>query len=171
MKAMMDILKFRLPAYITFLISAAFCFFYFIVLRPPTHLFDGTPEVMNMAVAAPCKEVTIKRLGGYNFISPIMFVDEQNKAQRLSSIQQKVLAYIESKKSTKELTNCSFYLKNGLNTDWTGINEDEKFLPGSLLKVPILISYLRLEEQTNAGILNKQIRYDVRLMMDCSQCT
>jgi beta-lactamase class A len=51
------------------------------------------------------------------------------------------------------------YLKEFNNNGWTGINVDEKFLPGSLMKVPELIAYLKMNE-LRPGTLDRIISYD-----------
>ncbi|MEP6514053.1 MAG: serine hydrolase [Parafilimonas sp.] len=51
-----------------------------------------------------------------------------------------------------------FYFRDTEKTEWAGYNEDEKYNPGSLMKVPELISYLLLEED-KPGTLNKEYFY------------
>lgn len=48
------------------------------------------------------------------------------------------------------------YVRNLNNGPWFGINENEKYSPASLMKVPILITFLKWIEQ-DSSILNKKI--------------
>jgi len=70
-----------------------------------------------------------------------------------------VYQLIENYKKNKVITSASVYLKAYSTNDWTSINPDEKFKPGSLLKVPELITFLRMNE-IKPGILDKVILFD-----------
>ncbi|MDI6778546.1 MAG: class A beta-lactamase-related serine hydrolase [Patescibacteria group bacterium] len=52
----------------------------------------------------------------------------------------------------------AMYFRNLNNGPWFGINPDENFSPASLLKVPLLMAYLKLAE-VNPGVLSKTIVY------------
>jgi hypothetical protein len=43
--------------------------------------------------------------------------------------------------------------------NWMGIGSDEQYLPGNLMKVPILIYYLK-QEQEHPGTLRKEFLYE-----------
>src|SRR5205823_6605840 len=101
---------------------------------------------------------SVHRLDGYSYIHPLMFVEPLNKSPRYADMTQSIAGYIESKKQSRDIVSASFYLKDMSTNEWTGYNEGDKYLPGSLIKVPVLITYLRLEEQT-PGVLNKQFFY------------
>ncbi len=101
----------------------------------------------------------VKRLNGYNYIKPLMFVDNECESEDLSSVKQRVYSLIEQYKVSGDLISCSVYLKSYQKNGWIGINENEKFSPGSLLKVPVLITFLKMNE-TSPGILDKTLTYD-----------
>jgi beta-lactamase class A len=50
------------------------------------------------------------------------------------------------------------YIRNLNDASWMSINGDQEYLPGSLMKVPIMIYYLKLEEE-HPGYLNKEFHY------------
>ena len=103
--------------------------------------------------------VKVKRLNGYDFIKPVLFVDKACESDKLNPIKQKVTALIDEYKRLGDITSATLYLKEYSGNEWIGINNDEKFLPGSLMKVPELISILKMEE-ANPGFLNKQLTYE-----------
>jgi beta-lactamase class A len=98
----------------------------------------------------------VKRLAGFSYVKPLLFVDNECESENLSSIKQSVYQLIENYKKNKVITSASVYLKAYNTNDWTSINPDEKFKPGSLLKVPELITFLRMNE-IKPGILDKVI--------------
>jgi len=101
----------------------------------------------------------VKRLTGYNYIKPLLFVDNECESENLSSIKQSVYQLIENYKKNNVISSASIYLKSYNTNEWTSINPDEKFKPGSLLKVPELIAFLRMNE-INPGLLDRQILFD-----------
>ena len=102
--------------------------------------------------------VDVKRMDGFNYIQPLLFVDEECESERLVPIKEKINAIVERYKTTEGVTNASVYLKSYDDNGWTTINESEKYEPGSLFKVPILIAILKMNE-LNPGFINKSITY------------
>lgn len=107
----------------------------------------------------------VKRWNGYGFIKPIMFVDNECESERLQSVKQQMSALIDSYKSDGTLNSASVYLKDYATNEWTVINGDEKFKPGSLLKIPQLIAVLKMNE-LHPGFLNKQLLYERPYALD-----
>ena len=101
----------------------------------------------------------IKRISGYNFIKPILVVDEQYESSHLSSIKQNLTNIIDNYKKIGVINSASVYIKEFNGNGWTGINTEEKFMPGSLMKVPELIAYLKMNE-IKPGTLDKVILFD-----------
>lgn len=67
-------------------------------------------------------------------------------------INEKVLEL----KEQYSLEHISLYFRDLNNGPWIGINEKEEFSPASLLKVPIMMAFLR-EAEDNPSLLNKNI--------------
>ena len=103
--------------------------------------------------------VKVKRLGGYNYIRPVLFVDKECESDKLLPIKQNVTTQIDEYKRVGSIQSASIYLKEYTNNEWMAINNDEKFLPGSLMKVPQLIAFLKMEE-AHPGVLNSQLLFD-----------
>jgi beta-lactamase class A len=100
----------------------------------------------------------IKRLNGFQFIRPLLFVDEDCQSNSLSSVQQSMNGVIEKYKASGGLTNASVYLREYGYNEWTSINETETYEPGSLFKVPVMIAILKMCER-NPSLLNKKLAY------------
>lgn len=106
--------------------------------------------------------VNIKRLQDQKYIKPILLVDEDCESEDLASIKQKVTDIITQEKNKGTLTTASFYLKEYDNNDWTAVNDNEFYEPGSLFKVPILMVALKINEE-HPGFLNQVVKYDTPL--------
>jgi beta-lactamase class A len=98
------------------------------------------------------------RSDGYQFISPLLDCDTgQNIYQGQTFVlKEKLAKYIQQQKSQNRITDASVYFRDLRNGPWFGINEDTKFVPASLMKVPIMIAYYKLAE-TSPDMLQKKI--------------
>ena len=95
----------------------------------------------------------------YKFTSPILY-RETNKAvyPEYKDLEKRINAYISSTTSAGNADQVSVYY-NDLNSKmWTGIGENERYNPGSMLKVAVAIGYLRLAEN-DPTVLSKQLYY------------
>lgn len=101
----------------------------------------------------------IKRLSGFKFVKPLMFVDEECQSNSLSNVNKEINVIIEKYKVTGGLINASIYLREYGYNEWTSINENEMYEPGSLFKIPVMIAILKMSE-TNPGFLNKKLTYN-----------
>jgi beta-lactamase class A len=103
-------------------------------------------------------DYNIKRLDGYKFIRPLMFVDDLYDSEQLNDLRQNLTAIIDKYKTVGDINNASVYLREYSNNYSFTINNDIKYDPGSLFKVPVLITILKMNE-LNPGFLNKTINY------------
>lgn len=97
---------------------------------------------------------------GYKYISPLLTCGDV----KLSGIENRefrddLSSLINKKISDGEADYISLYFRDLNNGPWVGINEKEKFSPASLLKVPLMMAYLKLAE-SDPGLLAKKIKID-----------
>ena len=111
-----------------------------------------------------CK-YSIKRLDGYRYIKPLMFVDDECEGDNLATSKQEVNEIIQNYKSLQGVISASVYIRDYKEGTWTSLNEEEQYEPGSLFKVPILIAYLKTEE-IQPGTLDKELSFDHPFAMD-----
>lgn len=107
----------------------------------------------------------VKRLEGYRFIKPLLFVDSNVESSAFSSLNQSISQVISEYKSKGVITSAAVYLKDFEENAWSGINIEEKFKPGSLLKIPELIAFLKMNEK-NPGLLDKKYLFNQQLQSD-----
>lgn len=94
---------------------------------------------------------------GYKYISPLLECENNlplnyNNVKLKGSIQTMIDTAIDS----HNVSFVSLYFRDLNNGPWIGINEKEKFSPASLLKVPLMMAYLKLAE-TNPALLNQKL--------------
>ncbi len=74
------------------------------------------------------------------------------------NLWNQINAYISSKKSLWDITHLSVYYRNLNNWWWFGINEKEEFSPASLMKLPILLAYMKNAEK-QPWMLDQKVTY------------
>lgn len=119
-------------------------------------------EESNSEIACSYK---VNRLDGYKFIKPLLFVDDVCEGDGLAKIKKDINTIIENYKNYNGVISASAYLKNINDNQWTVINEEEKYEPGSLFKVPILMAYLKMNEE-NPGTLDKELLFNKAFNID-----
>lgn len=119
-------------------------------------LFFGGKKVPENRVEAE----QIRESGKYKFINPLVECevggqDLLNKYVPFEAAAKKLISKITEQHSDVHL---SVYFRNLNNGPWFGINENEDFAPASLLKVPLMLAYLK-ESEASPGILIENILY------------
>lgn len=100
------------------------------------------------------------REGGYTFINPLLSCNfsEDKQFNAYEPIEDKLKSYVNKHMSSGDAQNISIYFR-GLNSGhWSGVNENDLYSPASLLKVPLMIAYLK-EADSNPEILDQKITY------------
>jgi beta-lactamase class A len=158
----MGMLRVKLPVYYsiaTFLIgcglSVVFFLFYLGRIKLDNHSTASTPTT---ATGRYCESVDT-RLNGFNFVKPLIFMEPECESPVFTPVKDKMLQLIASETAGGNLESASVFLKNMTTAEWMSINPDEGFHPGSLAKVAVLITYLKMAEQ-QPGLLDRQVAYE-----------
>lgn len=85
--------------------------------------------------------------GDYKFINPILFcgVSEKIEPAEFQSLAEKVDEVV--KDNINNGMSYSVYYRDLISGKWFGINENKKYSPASLLKVPLMIANLKNAEE------------------------
>lgn len=104
--------------------------------------------------------ISERHQGGYFYTSPLLECQNESSSNRnFWQLKREINELIEEKKEAGKTTFVSVYLRDLNNGPWIGINEQERFSPASLLKVPLMISYLKMAE-AEPQILEKKLLVD-----------
>lgn len=97
--------------------------------------------------------------GRYRFINPLLGVEATNQNERYyKSLKQKLEDYIKLEKKSSNANTVSVYFRNLNSVRWFDINGDEKYVPGSLMKVVLMIAYFKSAE-SDPDLLVKKLYY------------
>jgi beta-lactamase class A len=100
---------------------------------------------------------------GYKFINPLLDVGpgKQLSDRRATETKKKIKEFIDRKNNAADArVEASVYYRDLNNGPWFGINEKETYIPASLLKLPLLIAYLKIAEK-DPSIFEKELSCDV----------
>jgi beta-lactamase class A len=107
-------------------------------------------------------DVQFVRLENPNFvfIKPLLTVKygDQKDFFEFAPLQKKIDDEINSIEKEKTVESVSLYFRDLNDGHWVGVNEDTKFNPASLFKIPLMIAYLKNAE-TDPSVLSKKLYY------------
>lgn len=100
------------------------------------------------------------RQSGYKYINPLLECEVGVEFKELASFKSALERKIAEITGSGRASTISVYFRDLNNGPWIGIGEDELFLPASLLKVPLMISYFRLAEE-QPEVLKEKLTYEM----------
>lgn len=114
-----------------------------------TRAFPGTPTDFH-ALRSPN--------GGFKYINPLIGFDvlEQKNFNEFKPLKYEIAGIIDRAEADSGVDLVSVYYRNPDNGHWMGINENEVYLPASLLKVPIMVAYFKKAE-SEPGVLRERV--------------
>lgn len=96
-------------------------------------------------------------LGGeYRYISPLLLTELTCISPEMEGLRSKVTQLINEKKKEGVIQQASVYLKTIKDGKWFEVNGNQFYNPGSLMKLGILLTYLR-EEEKRPGLLEMEL--------------
>jgi beta-lactamase class A len=118
-------------------------YFLFIKKTPPLPTFRAVRQISNQ----------------YLLIDPLLFINtSRDTSAPYNALFQKLNSYIDSAEASKKIQSVSVYYRNLSQNEWTGVNESEMYAPASMLKVALMIAFLKKTE-TDPTILDKKVVY------------
>lgn len=81
----------------------------------------------------------------YKFTKPLLAVEwtEEIQFSEYAELKETISRYIAESKTAGKTDRIGVYYRDLENGHWFGVNENEKFHPASLYKVPLMLAYLR----------------------------
>jgi len=132
-------------------LTAAIVFFALGALFARTFL-PQTPE-SSLPSLYPVRE------GSRGLINPLLTTTSSGKSPRFVPLENKINTQISKEINSGNASGVSVYFHDFNSGQWTGVNESEQYSAASLLKIPIMMAYLKTAE-TAPNILNDKLFYD-----------
>jgi len=98
---------------------------------------------------------------GNHFTNPLLQCDSiENLSNKLiGNLKNAVTDFLNNDKTSDSPSHVAVYFRDLNNGPWFGINEKENFTPGSLLKVPLMLTIFKVAEE-DPSILDKKVLYE-----------
>ncbi len=87
---------------------------------------------------------------------PVLLYDIDQESMKLQELKTQLQSTVAGFREKNILQSASIYVRDFSNSSWIDIDADEMFHPASLMKITVLIYYLKLSE-SDPGILNRQL--------------
>lgn len=113
-------------------------------------------------VTCPMEALRLNVKNKYRFVKPLLLADIACSSPELDSIKASVNKYIQEKKKSGQIQQASVYLKTHRSGYWFEINGNAMYNPGSLMKVAIMLTYLRDAEE-QPGLLDRVFVLDSKI--------
>ncbi len=96
----------------------------------------------------------------FRFVAPLLGFEIGDKKQftELKHLEKQLTSAVEDAIKNGDILSAGVYFRSLSNGKWTGVHEDEKFSPGSLQKVAVMMAYFKLAE-TEPAVLSQTYLY------------
>ncbi len=95
---------------------------------------------------------------GFKYISPLLDCENSQPLDRnFKKLKENIENDIQNEIEKENVSTVSLYMRDLNNGPWIGIDEKEKFSPTSLMKVPLMMAYLKISE-TKPAILDQKLK-------------
>jgi len=115
-----------------------------------------TKVIIQQSDDCPPPVVVRYRENDYKYTHPFLLADRVDESKEMINLKDEVASIILQKKQSGQITSASVYIRSLNDNKFTTFNADEAFKPGSLIKVPVMMTYLR-ESERNPGLLDKKL--------------
>jgi beta-lactamase class A len=125
----------------------------YITVHAPSNEADSTQSDRS--------EYQIKRLSNFKFIRPLLSAKPVEEYDGYSRIKKSVLDLMQYYQNQGVLASASLYMRDFDKSNWTAINQNERFHPGSIMKIPVLMTMLKSEEE-HPGYIDSTMQFTFR---------
>ncbi len=134
-------------------------FFWFLVLVMLGASFSFGWFIRGGSVSSTKRLATAVRLKtNYKFISPLLATGDSEVFRGFPGLVSNLSKFLAEQKSNGDISTASIYFRELQSSLWMEINENERYAPASMLKIALLISYLKATE-SRPDILEQQALY------------
>ncbi|MEI6682496.1 MAG: serine hydrolase [Bacteroidota bacterium] len=110
--------------------------------------------------SSPCSLAIIRLADAHDkYTRPLLLAESESESEAFSSLKADIAAFIEQAENTGMITAASVYVKDMNSGFWTSMFGNHDYHPGSLMKLPILLYYLK-QEELHPGTLKKEFVYE-----------
>jgi hypothetical protein len=121
-------------------------------------LVNSNNEFAMTHTELPCDDVSIIRDNSPSLTKPFLYADVSCESDALQSLKQDLTAFIDSQKTSGKISRASVYYKELNSLHWTSAYGEQQYYPGSMLKVPLLMTILK-QVQRDKSLLERKLQF------------
>ncbi len=129
------------------------------ILLPLFFFLTGLSACFSPVQHVSVRKPQIIREKSFGLTNPILDFEVFEEVQETALIRKKIGRIVDAAIHEGKASHISFYFRDLNNGPWIGINEKDEFNPASLLKVPVMMSCFKREEE-EPGFINRTVKYD-----------
>lgn len=154
---MKKILNAKIPLPYSLFLVCTVMFGTFAATNSYYHLVESARSVMEAKTVEPesatnCSFVQV-RMDGYRYIKPLVYVDYRCESHRLLPIKHRLQGIID--RNGREGAKISVYVRELSSGDFLCVNENERYANQNLVKLPLLMAYLKKIEDAKLDLTDK----------------
>lgn len=111
------------------------------------------------------KKERLVRLHGFKFISPLTDVElpeGYDVRHQPIPFKDKIAKFVQQQIASGQVRELSVYFRDLSEGPWFGINEDVKYNPASMMKLPIMLAWLKRAEK-DPSVLGRKLTFDEKM--------
>lgn len=138
----------KVPLYtlaVAWLLGAGGCFA-LMSHRANKHGLRLAPDPVSIVAEPEACDYRIRRVEGFDLVRPLLYAEPVCEAPRLLTLKVALEKAIETARTQGTITSASVYVRDFNRAEWISVNGTEQYDPGSLLKVPMMITLLKMAE-------------------------
>jgi beta-lactamase class A len=108
-----------------------------------------------------CAIKTYRKTSSNKYTNPLIMTDNNNESVCMLDLKALINERLNQFVNSNHIQTASVYVRNLQNGEWIDINDEATFSPGSLFKLPVFISYLKLSEK-DPNLLNTSLAFDIK---------
>lgn len=120
-------------------------------------LHRSGPAAVSLAPVCP-ESMQMTRIRKNRLTQPLLLADIRNESTLYLGLKQELTSYIRDEIQAGKAKDVSVYIRDMRTGAWMSINPQLTYDPASIMKMVILLAYLKKEE-AEPGLLNKQLVY------------
>lgn len=114
-----------------------------------------TAATSTSTIAAPTCDYSVNRVRGFKYVRPLLALEPACESPAFALVEHRIDSAVTALRAKGVLTNASVYLRDLTNASWMSYNDTAHYFPGSMLKLPVLIAWLRMAED-QPGLLDRK---------------
>lgn len=133
------------------------CVYFLLGRETNRSLAAGAPMTSEIPQKTQRDGFAICKVKEFNNIKPLS-KESITESPEFTPLKNELQHLVDSLKTIGEANQVSVYLREFDSHGWMALNRDEQYHPASLMKVALLIAYLRMAE-ANSGLLKQELLY------------